>query len=760
MNGLELNGSDQPPERASPSLSELCCDWACIVFALWTLCCHLTVALGGTFQQLLALSALTMSVGIVLLVKWQGWRLSPPIIALAESSEQTTRRAYFDLFQKVSVPIGLTGFTIAYQFGDIITVWWWISIMLAVAATVIVWDSSAPVFPPPHHNRLKESSLWLIACACAVLALICHRPDADDAFYINLAVTSVDFPHQPLLVFDTLHGVPNLPIYLSAYLVHSYELWNGALSYLTGLPPIYCFHWVSTALAAFFVPFAYANLFRVLMPKRWLWGVITIVFLFIAVGETHRWYGNFAFVRIWQGKSIFLSVFLPLIYASALKFTQYPTLPRWLLLAAVQIAAVGCSSSALWAAPCAALMTLGSMFHPTRKGLRIALVGSLASAYILSLGLIIKGQVKSPNIPQTASSQTTFLDKAFMAVQGESHLWMFSLATLFLALGGIVYFSRERRRSVLLGVGISGCILSLGWFVKELSKRPDAPKVVTEQVISFYGTLTTVLGGSYVLLFGLVSLLIAWACCPRGVAQRFAIGSSLIAMPVLLNPYTCQWIAANVTGPSYWRSFWGIPLPILMTFVLMAPLQMTQHAWQRMGGRFVYLITLAAFATFVPKYSGLSPQNGVQIHLPELKTPHLEYRWAAKVNHSVPPGSFVVTPPTISTWIPTFHHHAYPLKVRNYLTLRRSYFAPKNIRARAFMTHYVAGVKAIKKVKGVKKMKDSPNASARFASGLEQFNITGVCLQQSRGIEEARMVLQEKGFHRVDQDEKYELWIR
>ena len=53
------------------------------------------------------------------------------------------------------------------------------------------------------------------------------------------------------------------------------------------------------------------------------------MFVLVAVGETHRWYGNFSFVRMWQGKSIFLSVFMPLVYAYALRFAVRPNLRDW-----------------------------------------------------------------------------------------------------------------------------------------------------------------------------------------------------------------------------------------------------------------------------------------------------------------------------------------------------------------------------------------------------------------------------------------------
>ena len=190
------------------------------------------------------------------------------------------------------------------------------------------------VFPPQPPSRASEALLWLLALACVVLTLVAHRPDADDAFYVNIAVAAVDVPRQALLSTDTLHGIDGLPLYLPVYRVHSYELLNAAMAYLTGIPAIYTFHWISAAFAALLVPLAYAKLFRLLTPRWWLWSVGVLTVILVAAGETHRWYGNFAFVRIWQGKAVFLSVFLPLIYAYGLRFAVQPTVRGWALLCA------------------------------------------------------------------------------------------------------------------------------------------------------------------------------------------------------------------------------------------------------------------------------------------------------------------------------------------------------------------------------------------------------------------------------------------
>ena len=275
--------------------------------------------------------------------------------------------------------------------------------------------------------------LWLLAAAAVVLTLISHRPDADDALYVNEAVAAADVPGQALLSVDTLHGIPGLPLYLPVYRVTSYELLNGALAYLTGIPAIYCFHWLSAAFAALLLPLAHARLFRILTPRRWLASVATLVFILIAAGETHRWYGNFSFVRIWQGKAVLLSVFLPLLYAYALRFAAAPTLRNWTMLAAAQIAAVGCSSSALWVAPVGAVMALGSGVRPSRRGVKTVILGTLASVYVLGAAWFFHADLEGSmgGVPFAAAGNFgPQMRDALVTVLGDSRLLIFGIVAL------------------------------------------------------------------------------------------------------------------------------------------------------------------------------------------------------------------------------------------------------------------------------------------------------------------------------------------
>lgn len=671
-------------DSARSPLSLRLCDGAAVSFALWTLCCHALVIAGGNLQHLIALYAITATLAVVL---WRRFQPAPP----AELADDTGRAIGWGngwgngtpgrALRILALIVGVTA-AITISPEDHPGAIWWIAIaVLGVAALPFVF-AEPPMAARPDASRRLELALWAISIACLGVALIVHRPDIDDAFYINLAVAAADAPSQPLMSGDTMLGISGLPMHMPAHRIHTYELWNAALSYITGIPTIYCFHWIAAGLVALGVPLAHARLFRMLTPKHWVWAVAALVIVLLASGETHRSYGNFSFVRLWQGKAIYLFFFMPLVYAYGIRFALRPNVTSWALLGAAQIGALGCSSSAVWAAPAGALMAMCCGLRPTRRGLATFAVGALASGYVLIAGWLLRGELQ----PMLA---TEILEFQFGA--------------------------------------------------------------------QFDSALSHVFGKSRLLQFGVASVLVSWACWGAGLARRFAIVFPLAVWLVLLNPYWDGWVSANLTGPSFWRAMWSLPAPILMTLVVIAPLQFSRdgNRLAQIGSRIACVAAVATFAIGVPRFSTFSAENsaaadmGIWLGVPSVKIPPLSRKWAALLTKSVPPGSVVVAPPYISVWISTFHDRAYPLQTRRvYLYRFAAFLGTEDAEDRTAMSHYVGG------------MATGTNPAAAFARGLDRYRIDGVCLRDSPLAPEGRRVLEAAGFRRTERADQHEIWVR
>lgn len=626
-------------------------------------------------MALLSLFAIAATAGVVLRVKFGGAPL--PSESIERTAPSDSPGPALRIVRLGALVCGVTAALIFAERQDMVQLWWSAVILLGVAAVAVCF-SDAPRLSPPERGRWSETLLWLMAAAGVVITLISHRPDADDAYYVNVAVSAADAPAHPLMGGDTLHGIEGLPLDQPAYRAESYLLLNGALSYLTGIPAIYCFHWLSAALAALLVPLAQATLLRILTPRRWLPAVATLMFILIAAGETHRWYGNFSFVRIWQGKAVFVSVFLPLICAYALRFAVRPNLRDWLMLAAAQIAAVGVTSTALWAAPAVATFALCSAVWPSRQGLKSVVLGAGASIYVLGAALVIKASLVR---------------------------------------------------------------MSFGTGPGEQSPDAKAPLV--------HDALVLVLGNSRLLIFAIAVILSGWVFAPTGLARRFAVVFPLAALLLLANPYTAVWVANNVTSPiTYWRCLWAVPVPIVMALVLTSPLALGVSSSRPAARHALWLVLLATFALLVPRYGGLSKANRVRLGSPSLKVPHTAYRWAAVVNESVPPGSPVAVPSTIAPWIVTFHHHAYPLTVRDYLRPWPNVMTNEEILDRIAVRNFLDDPERVDA---------SPE---QFRDELDRYKPQAVCLVSSPRGETARAILRQSGFRMTLARKGHELWLR
>jgi hypothetical protein len=445
-----MAGPGKQPTRGDPAsrpLSERICAWVCAGFAGWTLCAHAVVAVGGSLDALIALfAAAGAALGAANVVRRRraagtavragaGSRdaASPDAAPDRVPADPDRPRAIRILRRALPFPC-LAAATLALWWEDPIATWALLVAALAPAALVLLIPEQARA-EPAQRSRAAERALCLLAIGCAVYALLVHRPDHDDAFYVDMAVSAVDLPELPLLSRDTLHGRFDLPIHYPSYRLHSYELWNAAIARVTGIPAIYAFHWLSAALAAALVAFAHAALFRSLLPRCWPWTTFALVVVLAAAGETHQWYGNFAFVRIWQGKAICLFVFLPLVYAYAIRFAQRGDPRSWLLLAAAQIAATGASATGVWAAPIAALSAAAAVLRPDRAGLRRLVVLALAPAYVVAAGLLVKSDMSATfaSAEPAVRAAGERLADALHTVLGDGRLYHLGVAAPFLA---------------------------------------------------------------------------------------------------------------------------------------------------------------------------------------------------------------------------------------------------------------------------------------------------------------------------------------
>jgi hypothetical protein len=379
--------------RIRTPASERACDGLIALYAGWTLVSHAVVFAQGSLRQLAwAAGGAAIAVGIGALglrrvPTWRGWLRR----GAAEPGGADAREIAPGPIAGIDVAIAfaITAIAAASLKGDL-RLPWVLALGTLSIALARTWTRDSPRAPHAWSDPRAERALWLSAAVCALVPLFFHRRSLDDAYYVNVPTAAVDEPDAPLLLLDTLHGIPGLPILLPIYKVHSFETLQAALSWLLDLPTIAVAQLLLPALLAPFVPLAWARLMRLLMPRAWIAGFAAALAVLLAIAENTEFWGNFALLRLQQGKCAFLAIVVPLLLVYGYRFAERPTVGRWLLLFAAQVAAAGMTSTAIWVAP---LVTLAGVAGglPLRVASARTLAAAAASAfYVVALGLLLR----------------------------------------------------------------------------------------------------------------------------------------------------------------------------------------------------------------------------------------------------------------------------------------------------------------------------------------------------------------------------------
>ncbi len=245
------------------------------------------------------------------------------------------------------------------------------------------------------NSKLHNAAVVGLCLIAAVITMIAHRSDADDAFFLSIPVALLDAPNIPMLGQDTMHGFADMPLILPIYKLHSLEVFWALAAKLTGLSPIFIAHVVFPPVFAVLFVLAQACLLRLLVPKYWLRALVTVLILLVLLGDVHRSYGNFSLVRLYQGKAILVTLMVPLIFRYAWNFGSKGKVTDWLLLCASQIAALGITSSALFVAPFSVILALGGTWQATFKSTKRIILGLFSSIYLIAVGLLLRQSMMS-----------------------------------------------------------------------------------------------------------------------------------------------------------------------------------------------------------------------------------------------------------------------------------------------------------------------------------------------------------------------------
>lgn len=371
-------------ERASDGALDFCV----LFFAAWTLVYHVClVAHIGTLAATVA-GAVALVPSAWLAFRWQGRPHEP--LPDTDGAEPTTSRVRIGTsLRGVNVAAGIGAAALfawsSWRWSDIWLVWV-LAAAAGLAATLLRPGAHSRPSPPAykwgHWPGAASALAW--AVGLAILSLFLIRSSADDAFYVH--TSSWVAAHGKFPLRDTMFTNQDLPAIIYPP-VASFEALVGVVAPLTSLavPTIvyYGLPFLGSALAVLAA-------WRLL--RNWNVGSTTIAlsvamaFLLLDAAEP-RLLGNSFVGRIWQGKVLFLTILVPLLWTFLVRYAERPS-SRWLvLLGAGGIAGVGLTTTAVFVVPIVVAAGMVPMaLHAPWKALAGFAAGSF---YPLATGLVI-----------------------------------------------------------------------------------------------------------------------------------------------------------------------------------------------------------------------------------------------------------------------------------------------------------------------------------------------------------------------------------
>lgn len=289
--------------------------------------------------------------------------------------------------------------------------------LFVVPTAVILGISLATMSPADRKNGL---SLLLLGLTGAALATLSHRGNHDSYSYLPNARYFLGHPATPLnldvhYLFSEVEPFQSLTFGTSI----PYELLYAVSDFVFGVKFLWAYYVLGSAMLGFLIPCALYGLTRVFIADHWraFFGVTVALLLVTLLFETHRTFGNYSFVRAFEGKVFVMTICLPTLAAASLRFLTNPRLFPWSVMLSICVAGLGASASSIILLPPLGLIIAGALWggglqvswHAFSR--RVLLYGS-AFAYLVVYAVVFRLYFASDlglDSPANAGFPRTFL---------------------------------------------------------------------------------------------------------------------------------------------------------------------------------------------------------------------------------------------------------------------------------------------------------------------------------------------------------------
>jgi len=225
----------------------------------------------------------------------------------------------------------------------------------------VLWNEiSKEVFAAVISQRPVVLALLTCCLLSALLCLVSHRPDQDDFAYVPNVIYYLEHPDEPMgfKVHFIDSGREDEPFASYHRCSIPFEYSQGIVSYITGMHLLTVYYFFGPALFGCMIPLVWFYIISRFSfpPHAAVTGAFFICLSLILMGEQHRSFGNFAFNRISQGKTVMFTVGIPLFVGLTMEFFQLPSVRRWVYLFVTSVAMVGLTTTAAMMIPLLAIV--------------------------------------------------------------------------------------------------------------------------------------------------------------------------------------------------------------------------------------------------------------------------------------------------------------------------------------------------------------------------------------------------------------------
>lgn len=195
--------------------------------------------------------------------------------------------------------------------------------------------------------------ILLIFSIISIMSLIISRPDNDDIEFFHRAFLQFFHLHDPIYVNETLLNFSGLPPLSILHLTTSYEYLIIFIAKIIGINPVIVYQNCMSWLASLITLLTYYSLFRMFGAKQktsFIAVLLTVLF-FIIDGNVHRSFGNMAFVRLWQGKTILWTTLIPICFFIIYKYITSKNNFYFFCIFMASVCALGLSNAGVFLIP-------------------------------------------------------------------------------------------------------------------------------------------------------------------------------------------------------------------------------------------------------------------------------------------------------------------------------------------------------------------------------------------------------------------------